>query len=198
MKLDAPGLMVADVRLDPLKEAHRDLLEASGAVEAMWNWMPVIATGTNFHTYFDHTLSEAKEGRILPFAITRVSDGAFAGVAAYLSISRTHRRLRIGYRWHPETMRGGLISAATSLALIARARESRIQRIEFLIDIANQRAIHSIEQIPAVREGVLRHYLRAASGVWADMAIYALIGTEIDTAIMRLEARVNALQAAKA
>ena len=196
MKLDAPGLEVAGVRLDLLTEAHRAALADSGAVEAMWQWMPVIPTGTNFSAYFNHTLADARDGVSVPFAITRISDGAFAGVASYLDISRTHRRLRIGFQWHPEEMRSGVVPAATTLALISRARACRIRRIEYMADIENIAAIKSIERLGATREGVLRSQMRAAKGTWSDMALYSLVDSEIRNAIARLQDRVRALQIA--
>ncbi len=196
MKLDAPGLTVADVRLEPLTEAHRAPLAQSGAVEAMWKWMPVIPTGTNFDAYFDHTLADARSGASLPFAITRLSDGAFAGVAAYLEISRTHRRLRIGYQWHPEEMRSGVVPAATALALISRAKACRIRRIEYLIDVENVPALKSVERLGARREGVLRSHMRSANGTWSDMALYSLVDSEIRAAMILLQDRVRALQIA--
>ncbi len=196
MRLDAPGLTIADVRLDRLSEVHRAALAGSGAVEAMWAWMPVIPAGTNFDAYFDHTLADAKDGRSIPFAVTRLSDGAFAGVAAYLEVSRTHRRLRIGYQWHPEEMRSGVVPAATALALISRAKICRIRRIEYLIDEENVAAIKSVERIGASREGVLRSHMRAAKGTWANMVLYSLVDSEIRTAMVLLQKRVRALQLA--
>jgi RimJ/RimL family protein N-acetyltransferase len=196
MKLDAPGLEVANVRLDRVNEAHREILATSGAIEAMWNWMPLMDTGTSFNAYFDQTLQDAREGRMVPFAITRLSDGAFCGVVTYMNIVRLHRRLRIGYRWHPENLRGGLEFAATSLALMQRARECRFQRIEFLVNVANKEAIAAVERFGAAREGVLRHYMRTANGLWADVAAFSLIGPEIDRTIDSLHQHVDALAAA--
>lgn len=198
MKLDAPGLEVANVRLDRVNEAHRDILAKSGAIEAMWSWMPLMDTGTSFNAYFDQTLQEAREGRMVPFAITRTTDGAFAGVVTYMNIIRLHRRLRIGYRWHPEEMRGGLVSAATSLALMQRAKDCRFQRLEFLVNVANKEATAAVERFGAVREGVLRHYMRTANGLWADVAAFSLIGPEIDRTIESLRQHVDALTAAEA
>lgn len=198
MKLDAPGLEVANVRLDRVNEAHRDILAKSGAIEAMWSWMPLMDTGTSFNAYFDQTLQEARGGRMVPFAITRLTDGAFAGVVTYMNIVRLHRRLRIGYRWHPEEMRGGLVSAATSLALMQRAKDCRFQRIEFLVNIANKEAIAAVERFGAAREGVLRHYMRTSNGLWADVAAFSLIGPEIDRTIESLRQHVDALEAAQA
>jgi RimJ/RimL family protein N-acetyltransferase len=196
MKIDAAGLEMAGIRLEPLGPAHRAALAASGASEAMWNWMPVIGAGTSFDAYFDHVLTEARAGLVLPFAVITQADAAFAGVAAYLDVSRTHRRLRIGYQWHPEPLRGGPVPVATALLLIRRAREARIRRIEFLISEQNIRAIRPVERMGAQREGLLRNYMRAAHGGWVNMALYALVDAEIETAITRLEARLAALQPA--
>lgn len=198
MKLDAPGLEVANVRLDRIGETHRELLAAAGASEAMWNWMPLLDTGTSFNAYFDHILQDARDGRMVPFAITCQPDGAFAGVVAFMNIARLHRRLRIGYRWHPEDMRGGLVSAATSLALMQRAKACRFQRIEFLVNVDNKQAIAAVERFGTVREGTLRRYMRLASGEWADVAVFSLIGPEIDRTIESLRQHVGALTGAEA
>lgn len=195
MKLDAPGLSVANVRLDPLTEAHREVLANSGAVEAMWDWMPMTERGINFNTYFDQVMQEYREGHMVPFAITRTTDGAFGGVVAYMNIVRLHRRLRLGYRWHPPEMRGGLLSAATSLALLTRARDCRFQRIELHINLANTEAMTAIKRFGATHEGVLRHYMRTANGLWADVAVYSFVGAEITQTIDSLQAYVDALAA---
>ncbi|MEX1251000.1 MAG: GNAT family protein [Hyphomonas sp.] len=184
------------MRLDRLSGVHQGALAGSGAVEAMWGWMPVIPAGTSFGAYFGHTLADAKDGRPIPFAVTRLSGCAFAGVVAYLEVSRTHRRLRIGYQWHPEDMRGGAAAAATALALISRAKTCRIRRIEYLIDEENIAAIKSAERIGASREGVLSSHMRAAKGTWANMALYSLVDLQIRTAMALLQERVRALRLA--
>ncbi len=193
MKLDTPGLSNSAVSLEKLTAAHRCLLAESSAIESMWTSMPVISTGTNFETYYDHILAEAARGRIIPFVVTRLSDGAFAGVSAFLNVSLTHRRLAIGYTWHPPAMRGGVVGPATALGLIERAQSCRIRRIEFLIAEDNAAAIASVERFGAVREGLLRSYIRIADGRWANMAIYALVDAEISAAITLLRDRVRAL-----
>lgn len=194
MKLDAPDLKNEIVELTVLGEEHRDVLGRSGAVSAMWSWMPVIATGTNFDSYFDHTLALKERGDFVPFAITRRSDSAFAGVAGFLDINRTHRRLRVGYIWHPQDMRGTTIHPATQLALIERALAARIRRIELHAAEANERAIRAAERLGAIREGVLRNYMRVADGRWANMVVFSLLDTEAKAAMALLKDRIKALQ----
>ncbi|WP_321487931.1 GNAT family protein [uncultured Hyphomonas sp.] len=196
MKLDDPGLENELVSLKVLTEADRDVLASTSAVEAMWQWMPVIATGTNFHSYFDDTLEMKKSGNYIPFTIWRKSDGAFAGVVAYADISRTHRRLRMASLWIVEEMRGTAIVPAVQLATIERAVASRMRRIEILTPVSNERSVRSIERFGARREGTLRSYFRMANGSWADMAILSLVGEEANAAMALLQDRVRVLQQA--
>ena len=196
MKLDDPGLENEFVRLEVLDERHRTLLEQTNAVESMWQWMPVIASGTNFHAYFDHTLELKMTGYYIPFAIWRKADEAFAGVVAFADISRTHRRLRLSAFWLREDMRGTIIGPATELALIERAQQSRIRRIEILIPASNERGIRAYERFGAQREGVVRSYIRVANGSWADIAVLSLVDEEIPAAQALLRDRIRELQLA--
>ncbi|MGH1420764.1 MAG: GNAT family N-acetyltransferase [Hyphomonas sp.] len=196
MKLDAPNLCNSVVRLSLLSEADRAPLADAGGIEAMWNWMPVIPTGTNYDSYFDFMLEMARRGEIFPFTIRQVSDDAFAGVIGFLNISRTHRRLRIGYVWHPEEFRGTAIAPATQMAMLERAKASRMRRVEYLLASDNERAIQAVLKLGATKEGVLRQYLRLADGGWADMTVLSLVDGEINAAISLLQDRVAELQLA--
>lgn len=196
MKLDDPGFENELVSIKLLTQADRDVLANTSAVEAMWQWMPVIATGTNFHSYFDYALEMKQTGDYLPFTIWRKSDDAFAGVFAFADISRTHRRLRMASLWIVPEMRGTVIVPAVQLATIERAVASRIRRIEILTPETNERSVRSIERFGGKREGTLRNYFRMANGTWADMAVMSLIGDEAKAAIALLKDRVRQLQQA--
>ena len=196
MRLDEKDFHNDVVRLDLLVEADRARLEASGAVQAMWDWLPVMPTGTNFHAYFDFMLAMKQQGNIIPFSITRQSDGAFACVIAYLDVSRTHRRVGIGYVWHPPEMRGTVVPVATQMAMIGRAFAARIRRVEFPIAASNERAVRALERLGARKEGVLRRYMRLSDGSWADLAILSLVDAEIRAAIDLLKDRVAEMQLA--
>tara|TARA_R110000787_G_scaffold75803_4_gene167718 strand:- start:1098 stop:1688 length:591 start_codon:yes stop_codon:yes gene_type:complete len=196
MRLDQPGLHNDVVRLDLLEESDRPRLGGSGAISSMWDWLPVIPSGTNYNAYFDLMLAMKQKGKIIPFSITRQADDAFAGVIAYLDVSRTHRRVGIGYVWHPPEMRGTVVSVATQMAMIGRAFGSGMRRIEYPIAAGNQRAISSLERLGARKEGVLRRYMRLADGSWADLAILSLVDSEIRAAIDLLKDRVAEMQLA--
>ena len=107
MELNAPGLMNELICLDPLAEEHRESLRATSAVDHMWMSMPAIQRGAGFDTYFDYTLKGAKSGDALAMALLDPNDGdRFVGVTAFLDPSKLHRRVRLGYTWLAEHLRG--------------------------------------------------------------------------------------------
>jgi RimJ/RimL family protein N-acetyltransferase len=196
MKLDDPGLENDIVRLEVLKEEDRVLIESSGVDPDMWSWMPVIATGTSLHTYFDEVQRARREGTMVPFKVFRQSDGVFAGMVAFVDVSRTHRRLRVGFLWHPEEMRGTAVGPATQLALLERALGSRIRRIEYCYVEDNDRAIRAAQKLGCQRDGILRNYVRAANGAWANVVVLSLVDSEIRASADVLKDRVAKMQLA--
>ncbi len=196
MKLDAPNLQNEVVRMELLADRHRELLRENGSSKAMWDWMPVIATGTNFDAYFDYMLGRHERGEMIGCVFFRQSDGAFAGVGGYCDIKRTHRRLRIDYMWLREGMRGTAIGPAVQYLMIERALKARMRRIEFLIGESNLPALKALERIGAVREGVFRNYLRLANGQWANMVALSLLQPEAEAALDLLKDRIAACQSA--
>lgn len=191
MDFNAPGLENRIVRLHTLEADHKCLLEKTGAIDAMWNWLPVLGSGTSYEAYFDKVMTGQKRGNLHAFVITRVDDGAFAGVSAFLDPSRTHRRVRIGYNWHPKAMRGTGIFPATQLAMIQRALDCRVRRIEWTVGERNTRAVAAYERIGAKREGTLRNYFRLSDGDWANLVVFSLLSEEAGEAIRRLESQLG-------
>jgi len=190
MDLDAPNLANNTVRLEPFGHEHRQALFDSGAVDAMWKWMPVIGAGTNYDAYYDHILKRQKIGDIVPFVIFRQSDNAFAGVAGFLDPNRTHRRVRIGYIWHPKDMRGAGIFAATQILMIQRALDWRAKRLEWHVSTKNDRALAACRRLGAREEGVMRSYQRMTDGDWADVTVFSMLRPEAQAAVKLLEDRI--------
>ena len=187
MEFDAPDLGNEIVRLIPLNEGHKDVLLKADTSDAMWRWLPILASGTRFDSYFSKFIEQQKSGKMYGFIAERVSDGAFAGHTAFVDLSRTHRRVRIGFNWHPEEMRGTNIFPATQLVMIKRALECRALRIEWMIGERNERAVAAYERIGAKREGILRNYQRLADGSWANLVVFSLLAEESSEVIKRLE-----------
>lgn len=196
MNLAEPAPENDVVRLDTLVVEHKPVVLATPVAESMWQWMPVMPDGTDLEAYMDYSLKLKETGSFFPFYVVDKATGEFAGCVAFERVSRTHRRLEIGFVWHPEKYRGTAIVPATQLALLTRAHEARYQRISYFVPEKNERAIRSFTRMGAKREGVIRHYMRTVGGTWVNMVVLSLVGDEIKGAIAVLRVRVRELQLA--
>lgn len=187
MKLNDPGLSNDLIRIEPFSEAHIPPLEKSGAIDAMWAWMPFIPGGASVEAYASHIIQSQDRGELYGFALFRKSDDAFAGVVAYDSVSRLHRRVRITTFWHPEEMRGSGVFAASQALLIRRALDWGARRIGWAVPTDAASGIEAVRRLGAREEGVLRKYLRLAGGGWGDMTILSMLHDEAEMALQRIE-----------
>ncbi|MEM0985025.1 MAG: GNAT family protein [Pseudomonadota bacterium] len=196
MNLDAPGLENAFVRLSPFEERHGPILAASSAIKHMWESMPDIPKGTNFNAYLDHTLKQKEAGLLVPFAISRCSDDAFAGVVAFENVSRTHRRVRIAHYWHPKEMRSTGVFQASQALLIERAVEWGARRIGWMVSARNRSALAAVESLGPREEGRIRSFTRLADGTFSDMVVFSFLRDEAKAALPLINDRWKALHAA--
>jgi len=193
MQLDAPDLENDVVRLEVFGgERHKALLKESGAVDDMWRWMAALPGGVNFESYYQFITDAYKAKTIIPFAVFRKSDDAFAGVIGFSLFSRTHRRVRIAYTWHPDDMRGTLIFPAAQRAMIGRALDWGARRIAWTVDIRNGPARRAFERIGAVHEGTLRNFMRMTDGEWADHDILSMTRDEAKAAVSHIDEMIAA------
>lgn len=179
------------VKLETVKpsEQTRDFIKASGAVEAMWEWLPRLpGRGTTYDAYYDHVMGLVKNGSMLPVFAKSKIDGSFAGGASFMKINRTHRSLQIGFMWMPPHLRGSPISLATQAAMIQGAINWRAKRVYWYVDVLNTRYSHFVEEkVGAKKEGVFESCARMNDGRWSTAAIYALVGDRLQEAVDRIE-----------
>lgn len=187
MNLHAPGLEDDLVRLEPFEQGHVTFLKESGAVEAMWAWMPDIPTGKSADAYAAHVFSRQKRGELVGFTMFRQSDNAFAGVVDFDYISRTHRRVRITNFWYTHEARGKGYFQASQALLIRRALDWGAKRVGWMIPSDARSAIRAIERLGAKEEGLMRSYCRLAGGGWADVALHVMLRDEAELALQRIQ-----------
>lgn len=179
------------VKLDLMKmspEAHA-FIKDSGAVEAMWQWLPRLpGRGTNYDSYYNHVVKMVDKGTMVAFYASSRRTGEFAGLVSFMDVSRTHRNARIGMMWTPPQLRGKPYALAIQGALLKGAIEWRAKRIYWMVDVLNERQIAFTEnKLCAIREGVFKSVVRMNDGRWADVAIFALVGDQLAEAAQRIE-----------
>ena len=190
MELDHPGLENEWVRLNLLSADHRQTVYDSGAIDAMWTWMPMISSGTNFDSYFDHVQLQLKRGTMFPFMISDPETDEFLGVVSFLAPNRTHRRLEITHIWLVPEARGKGTFLAVQLLMIQRALDWGARRIVWLADERNAPAIAAYRKLGAHEEGLAREYQRMTDGHWASMMVFSMLRPEAKDAILHLEAKL--------
>lgn len=179
------------VRLDTLEPTPemREFIKETGAVEAMWKWMPRLPNrGTTYNTYFEHVVAEAKSGKMLPLLAYSQDTGAFVGGTGFLRINRTHRSAQIDYVWTPPEVRGTSMALAIQAAMIQGAINWRAKRVYWLVDSLNTRYAKFIsEKVGARKEGEFESYARMNDGRWSNMGVYALVGDRLTEAVARIK-----------
>lgn len=170
----------------------REFIKASGAIDAMWEWLPRLPNrGTTFDGYFDHIARQVKNGRMLPVMGFSQEDGRFVGGSAFMRINQTHRHLQIGFMWSPPELRGSPYTLAVQAGMIRAAMAWRAKRIFWTADTENLRLISFMEEkVQAKREGVVESAFRLTDGRWSDTIIYALVGDRIEEAVTRIESEL--------
>jgi RimJ/RimL family protein N-acetyltransferase len=187
MELSAPGLQNAMVRLDPITEAHRDVIFDSEIEDSIWKWMPALRGGSTLKNYFKFILELQKSGAAATFVLFRQSDGVFVGVTGFSEINKIHRRVRNALTWHPPSLTTQELYLAGQLAMIERAHAWKAKRIEWQVNSRNNYILDGLAAIRPTQEAVFRNYERTADGLWVDKIVFSLTRPEMVEVIARLK-----------
>lgn len=185
------------VRFEILDKRHGNQLLGSSAMDDIWRWMPAADNGSGTLRYLDYVHSQCDTGKMVAYSIFRKSDDAFAGVAGFTDIDTFHRRLRVGFAWHPEGMRGSMILPSAQMLLIQHAYEWYAKRISWHVPADHERGLNAMALLGATREAKLRNYIRTAEGRWSDVIVFSMIRAEMKQAVTRVETMITAASGAE-
>ena len=121
--------------------------------------------------------------------------GEVAGRISYSEVRAAHRGVEIGTMLMTP-FQGGVANPESKYLLIRRAFEDLgALRVQFKVDLRNERSQRALDKLGAVREGVLRKYQIRPDGYARDSAMYSVIAEEWPEVKARLEARLEAFSA---
>ena len=173
MSLAAP-MAEGEVRLEPLREEHREALRRACAEDPdIWQIYPMSFIGDDFDPAFDKCL---RSGNTAALAALLGSD--VAGMSSYLDIETKHGSVQIGRTYFVPRVRGTGFNARVKRLMIDRAFASGFRRVEFKVDTRNARSMAAIMKLGAVHEGVLRKNLVTWTGYARDTAVYSILADE--------------------
>jgi RimJ/RimL family protein N-acetyltransferase len=163
-----------DLRLQPLREMHREPLRAACALDSsIWD----IYVRNYSGAAFDRSFSQLVDGTgKAMFAI--LFGGTVVGMSGYLNIQPANRALEIGTTYLVPDMRGTGVNVRMKRLMIGQAFACGFDRIEFRVDTRNARSLAALDRLGAVREGVLRRHVVTWTGHVRDSAIYSILRGE--------------------
>jgi RimJ/RimL family protein N-acetyltransferase len=194
------------IRLEPLSRQHADGLAAASATDpSLYRWSPVPQGKAEAEAYINVALEGQKEGKALPFATIRLSDGAVIGSTRFFDIERwawpsSHRfhgratpdACEIGYTWLArDAIRTGANTEAKLLMLTHAFETWQVHRVCLHTDVRNQRSRAAIERIGGKFEGILRAHRMASDFIPRDSARYSIIASEWPEVKSRLTQSVD-------
>ena len=168
------------VRLEPLQEAHFETLYEIAMNNELWKFTSVnIKSGVDFRKYFNEALSEKGKRNAYPFAIFDKQENRYGGCTRFGNISFEHKRMEIGWTWyHPQLQRTGLNRNCKFLLLRYAFETIDLNRVELKTSHTNLRSQNAMEQIGAIKEGILRKHMINPDGSLRDSVIYSFIKEE--------------------
>jgi RimJ/RimL family protein N-acetyltransferase len=101
-----------------------------------------------------------------------------AGMSSFLGIDPHRQVLEIGGTYYRPKFRGTGFNGRVKDMMLLRAFDCGIRRVEFRVDVRNQRSQVAMKKLGAVREGVLRADRITWTGHVRDTVLFAILRDE--------------------
>ena len=155
-------------------ERHRDALRAACEEDReIWKIYSL-----NFGPPdFDATI-DAFSGRPNIRTFVLFDGDELAGMSSFITIDPSHQCLEIGATYYRPHLRGSGFNRRVKDMMLARAFDCGIRRVEFRVDLRNQRSQAAMTKLSATREGVLRADRITWTGHVRDTVLFSILASE--------------------
>ena len=144
--------------------------------------------GAGFEEYWEANCGPSATER-LPYAIRRLSDALVVGASTYFTAKAKQGGVEIGATFLRPDVRASFVNPETKMLMLDHAFNSGAVRVEFTVDVRNQRSQAAVAKLGATKEGVLRQHRRTWTGHLRDTAVFSIIDSEWPAVRLRLEQR---------
>ena len=143
------------------------------AREGVWKFLPYgpFADADALRAHYD---GMAPGGDPQFYAVRRLADGAFSGMASFLRMHPAMRTIEIGHIWHSAESQRGRAQTESSFLLAERAFGLGYRRLEWKCDACNLRSRRAALRLGFSFEGVFHKHL-VFKGKNRDTAWFALL-----------------------
>jgi len=161
-------------RAEPFAEHHRAALKAACAEDrAIWAMYSTSYDPVHFDASID-----ALVGSPLNRLFVLFEGDELAGMSGYLNLLDARQTLEIGSTYYRPHLRGTGFNRRVKDMMLERAFACGYRRVQFCVDIRNQRSQAAMKKLGAVREGVLRADRITWTGHVRDTVLFAILRDE--------------------
>jgi N-acetyltransferase len=181
------------IRLEPLRDDHRDALIAAATDGRLWElWYVSVPTPDEAATYVADALNGQRDGHMLPWVVRDTETGAIIGSTRYHDVVASIDRVEIGYTWYSQSRQRTHVNTTCKRLLLAHAFDTLGCKVVGLrTDPFNFRSQRAIEKLGARKDGVLRHFSTRRDGSARDMVMYSILAVEWPDVRRHLELRLH-------
>lgn len=193
MEIQKVPLEGANVRLEPLTREHLPGLASAISDGELW-LLPVtiVPHPDNLPGFLaDAELAFAAQ-RELTFATIDKRSGSIVGSTRFKCIERAHLRAEIGFTFLAASFQRSHVNTEAKYLMLRHAFEVwKLNRVELLTDLLNEKSRRAIGRIGARQEGVLRSHMVMRDGRIRDSVLFSMIASEWPEARDALTAKLR-------
>jgi RimJ/RimL family protein N-acetyltransferase len=179
--------------MEPLVPQHKEEIRAAIDCDpASWSIMLVNPAGAGFEEFWSASCGAPPTER-LSYAIRRLSDDRVVGMSTYFMASAKDSGVEIGATFLSPDARASAVNPAAKLLMLSHAFDSGAVRVQFTVDVRNERSQAAVAKLGAIKEGVLRRNRRTWTGHMRDTVVFSVLDNEWPAIKLRLEQRLAAL-----
>jgi RimJ/RimL family protein N-acetyltransferase len=173
-------LELGGIRLEPLREDHREALAKAAADGRLWElWYTAVPAPDGMAAYIAAALKGQRDGHMLPWVVRDVPGGAVIGSTRYHDIVREIDRVEIGYTWYAQSRQRTHVNTTCKRLLLAHGFETLgCNAVGLRTDNFNFRSQKAIEALGAKKDGVIRHHAPRRDGSVRDSVMYSILAAE--------------------
>lgn len=130
---------------------------------------------------------------MIPFLVTRPSDGAFLGITSWLDPSEVNKTVEIGMTCYAPEAQGTAVNPSCKRLLMGQVFEEwGAKRVQYQVDERNMRSRTAVLKLGAVQEGILRNHKIVGNGHVRNTVFFSILDREWPEVKARLDARIAA------
>ena len=161
-------------RAEPFVEQYRAALKAACAEDSeIWAMYSTSYDPDHFDASIDALVGDPRNKLFILF-----EGDELAGMSGYLALFPARQTLEIGSTYYRPHLRGTGFNRRVKEMMLGRAFACGYRRVQFCVDIRNQRSQAAMKKLGAVREGVLRADRITWTGHVRDTVLFAILKDE--------------------